>query len=46
MESTLLVLVASVLMLLAGLRKRRFAPRDAECPVCHNARALCTCRWL
>jgi hypothetical protein len=46
MEPTLPVLVASVLMVLAGLTKRRFASRRQVCRVCGNPRELCTCRWL
>jgi len=40
------VLVASVLMVLAGMAKRRFVLRDTECPVCRHPRSACTCRWL
>ena len=39
-------LVASVLMILAGMAKRRFVLRAPECPVCHHRRNACTCRWL
>jgi hypothetical protein len=40
------VLAASVLMVLAGMAKKRFRWRDAQCPVCHHPRGACTCRWL
>lgn len=46
MESSLAILVAGVLMVLAGMSKRRFAWRSAACPVCHHPRTACTCRWL
>jgi hypothetical protein len=39
-------IVASVLMVLAGLVKRRIGWRAVECPVCHNEKQRCTCRWL
>ena len=40
------VLVASVLMVLAGMAKRKFQWRMTECPVCHHPKGRCTCRWL
>jgi hypothetical protein len=40
------VLVASVLMVLAAVSKRKLRWRAAECPVCHHPRGACTCRWL
>ncbi|HKU58198.1 MAG TPA: hypothetical protein VJP39_01225 [Gaiellaceae bacterium] len=43
---TLLVLLASYLMLNAGMAKRRMAWRDPHCPVCGHARSRCTCHWL
>jgi hypothetical protein len=39
-------LVASVLMVLAAIVKRLATWRTVECPVCHNERRKCTCRWL
>ena len=43
---TLLVLLASYLMLNAGMAKRRLVRRDPWCPVCGHTRSHCTCHWL
>jgi hypothetical protein len=40
------IVVASLLMIVAGLGKKRLRWRTVECPVCHHPRGSCTCRWL
>lgn len=40
------IVVASVLMIVAGVGKKRLQWRTVECPVCHHPRGSCTCRWL
>ncbi|MFZ1881730.1 MAG: hypothetical protein WAU41_16420 [Gaiellaceae bacterium] len=40
------VIVASFLMIAAGMSKKRLGWRSVECPVCHHPRGSCTCRWL
>lgn len=39
-------LLAALLMVAAGLSKKRLSWRTTTCPVCHHARTSCTCRWL
>jgi hypothetical protein len=39
-------LLASFLMVFAGVGKKRLRWRTVECPVCHHPRGSCTCRWL
>jgi hypothetical protein len=46
METTLPLVVASVLMVLAAIRKRRVGWINGACPVCHRPKDGCTCRWL
>jgi len=40
------IVVASFLMIVAGVGKKRLQWRTIECPVCHHPRGSCTCRWL
>ena len=39
-------LIAGLLMVYAGLGKKRLGWRRAECPVCHHPLKSCTCRSL
>jgi len=39
-------LIASCLMIVAGVATKRLRWRMVECPVCHHPRGSCTCRWL
>jgi hypothetical protein len=39
-------LVASFLMVVAGVRKKRLRWRTVECPTCHHPLDSCSCRWL
>ncbi|MGZ4392772.1 MAG: hypothetical protein ACXVRK_11740 [Gaiellaceae bacterium] len=34
------------LMVVAGVAMKRLRWRTVECPVCHQPRGSCTCRWL
>ena len=43
---TAAAVVASFLMVLAGVGKKQLRWRTVECPVCHHPRGSCTCRWL
>lgn len=38
--------VALLIMVRAGVDKRRLAWRVSRCPVCHHPVKECTCRWL
>jgi hypothetical protein len=40
------MLLASFLMVVAGMAKKRLAQKVGICPVCHHERKACTCRWL
>jgi hypothetical protein len=40
------IVVASFLMIVAGVGKKQLHWRTVECPVCHQVRGSCTCRWL
>jgi hypothetical protein len=40
------VVVASFLMIVAGVNKKRLGWRSVECHVCHHPRGSCICRWL
>jgi hypothetical protein len=42
----IVALIATVLMVFAGVTQKRFRWRTVECPVCHHPRSSCTCRWL
>ena len=44
--ASIATVIASFLMVLAGVRKKQFRWRTVECPVCHHPRGSCTCRWL
>lgn len=37
---------ATVVMVAAGVGKKRLRWRTTTCPVCHHERGSCTCRWL
>ncbi|HUK98140.1 MAG TPA: hypothetical protein VLV46_10825 [Gaiellaceae bacterium] len=37
--------VASLLMVVAGLGEKQLLWRTLRCPVCHHPRSDCTCRW-
>jgi hypothetical protein len=43
---TTVTVIASALMVLSGMGKKRLRWRSAECPVCHHRQGSCTCRWL
>ena len=43
---TIVTVIASALMVLSGMGKKRLRWRSAECPVCHHRQGSCTCRWL
>jgi hypothetical protein len=40
------LVVASFLMIVVGVSKKRLGWRSVECRVCHRPRGCCTCRWL
>lgn len=40
-----LVAVAGLIMLRAGMLKRRLVWRDQRCPVCGRPRSSCICYW-
>ena len=48
LEPTVLVagIVALLIMVHAGVGKRRLAWRVTRCPVCDHPLKECTCRWL
>jgi hypothetical protein len=37
--------VASLLMVAAGIGEKRLRWQAVKCPVCHHRRDECTCRW-
>ncbi|HEY2326113.1 MAG TPA: hypothetical protein VGH52_01370 [Gaiellaceae bacterium] len=43
--ATLVVVLASYIMLTAGTAKRRLVWRNPRCPVCHHPRSNCICHW-
>lgn len=40
-----LVVLAGLLMVLAGVGKKQLVWRAARCPVCRHPRGHCICRW-